>query len=140
MVPSTTLWAGSSCRRSAPAGIVLVPALAKRDSRRRPPRPRGWSGDRDAPLSALRVVRNARCIPGASVRVEVSMDANEHTAVADLIPAQDDAARRLALLTLDEAHDLLRLLQLIASEGADELSQEADWFAREIAARIPSDN
>ncbi|MGW1179539.1 hypothetical protein ACWD4P_38205 [Kitasatospora sp. NPDC002543] len=34
----------------------------------------------------------------------------------------------------------MRLLQLIASEGADELSQEADWFAREIAARIPSDN
>ncbi|MGX1673297.1 DUF6417 family protein [Streptomyces sp. NPDC055400] len=68
------------------------------------------------------------------------MDANEHTAVADLIPTQDDAARRLAILTLDESHDLLRLLELIASEGADELSQEADWFAREIAARIPSDN
>ncbi|MFA3843031.1 DUF6417 family protein [Streptomyces aureus] len=68
------------------------------------------------------------------------MDANEHTAVAGLIPTQDDAARRLAILTLDEAHDLLRLLQLIAREGADELSQEAGWFAREIASRIPSDN
>ncbi|MET7542459.1 DUF6417 family protein [Streptomyces sp. NPDC005507] len=115
-------------------------ASAQKPGPELPPRLRGWSGDSDALLSALRVVRNARCIPPALVRVEVRMDANEHTAVADLIPTQDDAARRLALLTHDEAHDLLRLLQLIASEGADELSQEADWFAREIAARIPSDN
>ncbi|MFE5027739.1 DUF6417 family protein [Streptomyces sp. NPDC056656] len=57
-----------------------------------------------------------------------------------MIPAQDSTARRLALLTLDQAHDLIRLLQLITSEGLDELSEEADWFAREIAARIPSEN
>ncbi|MGW6144956.1 DUF6417 family protein [Streptomyces sp. NPDC055144] len=57
-----------------------------------------------------------------------------------MIPAQDSTAHRLAMLTLDEAHDLLRLLQLIASEGLDELSEEAEWFAREIAARIPSGN
>ncbi|MFE2992440.1 DUF6417 family protein [Streptomyces sp. NPDC059262] len=57
-----------------------------------------------------------------------------------MIPTQDSAARRLAMLTLDETHDLIRLLQLIASEDLDELSEEADWFAREIAARTPSEN
>ncbi|WP_406110367.1 DUF6417 family protein [Streptomyces sp. NBC_01003] len=57
-----------------------------------------------------------------------------------LVPAQDTTARRLKLLTLDEVHDLLRLLQLIAAEGLDELSEEAEWFAREIAARIPSES
>lgn len=57
-----------------------------------------------------------------------------------LMPAQDSTARRLEMLTLDEAHDLLRLLQLIAAEGLDELSEEAEWFARELAARIPSEN
>lgn len=44
------------------------------------------------------------------------------------------------MLTLDQAHNLIRLLQLIASEGLDELSEEADCFARAIAARIPSVN
>ncbi|MFJ9083850.1 DUF6417 family protein [Streptomyces sp. NPDC102384] len=53
---------------------------------------------------------------------------------------QNAAARRLEMLNLDEAHDLLRLLQLIAAEELDELSEEAEWFAREIAARIPSEN
>ncbi|MFG3371234.1 DUF6417 family protein [Streptomyces sp. NPDC090032] len=57
-----------------------------------------------------------------------------------MVPAQDTTARRLELLTLDEAHDLLRLLQLIAAEGLDELGEEAEWFARELAARIPSEN
>ncbi|MFH8736547.1 MULTISPECIES: DUF6417 family protein [unclassified Streptomyces] len=57
-----------------------------------------------------------------------------------LVPAQDITARRLELLTLDEAHDLLRLLHLIAAEGLDEPSEEAEWFAREIAARIPSES
>lgn len=57
-----------------------------------------------------------------------------------LVPAQDTTSRRLELLTLDEAHDLLRLLQLIAAEDLDELSEEAEWFAREIAARIPSES
>ncbi|MFD3475867.1 DUF6417 family protein [Streptomyces sp. NPDC058695] len=59
---------------------------------------------------------------------------------SSLIPAQDTTARRLELLTFDEAHDLSRLLQLIAAEGLDELSEVAEWFAREIAARIPSEN
>ncbi|PJN12077.1 hypothetical protein CG723_14885 [Streptomyces sp. CB01635] len=60
--------------------------------------------------------------------------------VTSLIPDQDAAARRLETLTFEEAQDLLRLLQLIAGEGLDELSQEAEWFAREIAARIPSES
>lgn len=59
--------------------------------------------------------------------------------ITTFLPAQD-AARRLEMLTLEEAHDLLRLLQLIAGEELEELSEEADWFAREIAARIPSEN
>ncbi|WP_331726395.1 DUF6417 family protein [Streptomyces sp. NBC_00470] len=57
-----------------------------------------------------------------------------------LIPAQDADARRLEMLTLEEAHDLVRLLRLVADEGLDDLSSDADWFAREIAARIPSEN
>ncbi|WSE02313.1 hypothetical protein OG574_02260 [Streptomyces sp. NBC_01445] len=60
--------------------------------------------------------------------------------VTSLIPDQDAAARRLEILTFEEAQDLLRLLQLIVGEGLDELSQEAEWFAREIAARIPSES
>ncbi len=60
--------------------------------------------------------------------------------VTSLIPEQDTSARRLELLTLEEAHDLLRLLQMITAEGPDELSEEAQWFAREIAERIPSEN
>ncbi|MGW4390966.1 DUF6417 family protein [Streptomyces sp. NPDC004685] len=60
--------------------------------------------------------------------------------VTSLIPEQDTSARRLELLTLEEAHDLLRLLQMITAEGSDELSEEAQWFAREIAERIPSEN
>ncbi|WP_234312148.1 DUF6417 family protein [Streptomyces griseus] len=46
---------------------------------------------------------------------------------------------RLALLTLEEAHDLLGLLLVIAQEGGP-VSPEADRLAREIAARIPSEN
>ncbi|NEB78991.1 hypothetical protein G3I40_27785 [Streptomyces sp. SID14478] len=67
------------------------------------------------------------------------MTSQDPTATRNLIPAQDGAARRLEMLTLEEAHDLLHLLRLIASEG-DELSEEAEWFAIEIAARIPSEN
>ncbi|MEU8483230.1 DUF6417 family protein [Streptomyces sp. NPDC048641] len=68
----------------------------------------------------------------------VSQDMNSDD--TSLIPAQDTTAPRLEMLTLDQAHDLLRLLQLIAAEGPDELSEEAEWFAREIAALIPSEN
>ncbi|MFE2992904.1 hypothetical protein [Streptomyces sp. NPDC059262] len=44
--------------------------------------------------------------------------------VTSLIP-EHTSARRRELLTLEEAHDLLRLLQMIAAEGPDELSEEA---------------
>ncbi|MEU3550032.1 DUF6417 family protein [Streptomyces longwoodensis] len=47
--------------------------------------------------------------------------------------------RRLALLTLGEAHDLLRLLVTVAQESGP-VSPEADRLAKEIAARIPSEN
>lgn len=51
----------------------------------------------------------------------------------------EDTAERLALLTLDEAHDLLRLLQMVVQEDGP-LSPEADRWAQEIADRIPSEN
>ncbi|MET9388217.1 DUF6417 family protein [Streptomyces sp. NPDC002928] len=47
--------------------------------------------------------------------------------------------QRLALLTLEEAHDLLGLLQAVVQEGGT-MSPEADRLAREIAACIPSEN
>ncbi|PWJ04749.1 hypothetical protein DKG34_25615 [Streptomyces sp. NWU49] len=52
----------------------------------------------------------------------------------------DRTAERLALLTLEEAHDLLRLLLAIAQDGEGPLSREAGRLAKEIAARIPSEN
>ncbi|MFF8932385.1 DUF6417 family protein [Streptomyces longwoodensis] len=48
-------------------------------------------------------------------------------------------ASRLALLTLEEAHDLLRLLVTVAQECGP-VSAEADRLAKEIAARVPSEN
>ncbi|MFI6495551.1 DUF6417 family protein [Streptomyces sp. NPDC050564] len=50
-----------------------------------------------------------------------------------------DTVERLALLTLQEAHDLLSLLLTVAQDGGPS-SPEADRLAREIAARIPSEN
>ncbi|MFG2951925.1 DUF6417 family protein [Streptomyces adustus] len=50
-----------------------------------------------------------------------------------------DTTQRLAVLTLEEAHDLLALLVAIAQEGGS-MSVQADRLAREIAARIPSEN
>ena len=57
----------------------------------------------------------------------------------DFAPVEG-TAERLALLTLEEAHDLLRLLLAIAQEGEGPLSREAGRLAKEIAARIPSEN
>lgn len=51
----------------------------------------------------------------------------------------DGTAQRLALLTLEEAHDLLRLLLTVAQEEGP-MSPEANRLAKEIAARIPSEN
>ncbi|WP_316746177.1 DUF6417 family protein, partial [Streptomyces sp. MK7] len=45
------------------------------------------------------------------------------------------AGERLALLTLQEAHDRLRLLVTLAEEGGP-LSQDAGRLAKEIAARV----
>ncbi|MFE0489145.1 DUF6417 family protein [Streptomyces griseoaurantiacus] len=53
--------------------------------------------------------------------------------------SQPQMGERLALLTLEEAHDVLHLLVGVAGEGGA-LSQEADRLARELAARIPSEN
>ncbi|MEU6654787.1 DUF6417 family protein [Streptomyces sp. NPDC046900] len=46
--------------------------------------------------------------------------------------------RASALLSLEEAHDLLRLLVMIAQSGGP-MSAEADRLAREVTARIPSE-
>jgi hypothetical protein len=56
----------------------------------------------------------------------------------DFAPLRE-TSQRLALLTLDEAHDLLRLLVTVAQDGGP-MSAEADRLAKEIAARIPSEN
>ncbi|MET9118918.1 DUF6417 family protein [Streptomyces longwoodensis] len=57
---------------------------------------------------------------------------------SDFAPVEA-TARRLALLTLEEAHDLLRVLVAVAQEGGP-VSAEADRLAKEIAARVPSEN
>ncbi|MFI0982028.1 DUF6417 family protein [Streptomyces sp. NPDC021093] len=58
--------------------------------------------------------------------------------LAHSIPCQN-IAPRLALFTLPEAHDLLRLLQLVA-DGDDELAEEARWFIQQLDARIPPED
>ncbi|MEV5665520.1 DUF6417 family protein [Streptomyces flaveolus] len=50
-----------------------------------------------------------------------------------------ETAERLALLTLEEAYDVLRLVVTVAKEGGP-LSREAVRLAKGIAARIPSEN
>ncbi|MFM9709064.1 DUF6417 family protein [Streptomyces galilaeus] len=44
---------------------------------------------------------------------------------------------RLPLLTLGEAHMLLRVLRTVTAEGGP-VAAEADGLSKEIAARIPS--
>ncbi|MET8860887.1 DUF6417 family protein [Streptomyces sp. NPDC004579] len=68
------------------------------------------------------------------------MDDYDHLDLDEIDFAPMDAvAERLALLTLQETHDLLQLLLAIAQDGHP-LSPQADRLAREIAARIPSEN
>ncbi|MEU9139501.1 DUF6417 family protein [Streptomyces sp. NPDC048404] len=68
------------------------------------------------------------------------MDNYDHLGIDEIDYAPlDDVTERLALLTLQEAHDLLQLLLTIAQDGHP-LSPQADRLAREIAARIPSEN
>ncbi|MEU6496312.1 DUF6417 family protein [Streptomyces sp. NPDC046984] len=68
------------------------------------------------------------------------MDAYDHLDLdeIDFAPVEH-ATHRLAVLSLDEVHDLLRLLVRIARDGGP-MSAEADRMARELAARTPSEN
>lgn len=68
------------------------------------------------------------------------MDGYEHLDLDEVDFAPVEAiVERLALLTLEEGRDLLRLLQAVAAEDGA-LSPQADRMAREIAALIPSQN
>jgi len=51
--------------------------------------------------------------------------------------AVEDAAERLPILTLDEAHGVLEVLRHFG-KGADDHAESARRLARELAARIPS--
>lgn len=93
-----------------------------------------WAGRRAFVHAGTRPPKHSAASPDIVVEARMSQD------ITSAIPAPDAAARRLEVLTSEETHDLLRLLHLIAGEELDELSQEAEWFAREIAARIPSEN
>ncbi|MDT0466574.1 MULTISPECIES: DUF6417 family protein [Streptomyces] len=64
------------------------------------------------------------------------MDDNDPLGLEDLESAP---VERLALMSREEADDLLRLLATVASQGGP-LSAEAARLAREIASRIPSEN
>ncbi|MFD3622212.1 DUF6417 family protein [Streptomyces sp. NPDC058676] len=67
------------------------------------------------------------------------MDEFAHLNLDDITFAPvEHATERLPLLSLDEAHHLLRLLLAVALDGGAQ-SEEADRLAREIAARIPSE-
>ncbi|MFD5574413.1 DUF6417 family protein [Streptomyces cadmiisoli] len=67
-------------------------------------------------------------------------DDYEHDDLDDIDFAPvEHTVERLALLTLEEAHGLLRLLQTVARQDGP-VSPEAYQLAREIAARIPSEN
>ncbi|MEU4878402.1 DUF6417 family protein, partial [Streptomyces sp. NPDC021608] len=74
----------------------------------------------------------------AAVRVAQFMDDYDHLDLdeIDFAPVAHDT-ERLRLLTLDEAHDLLRVLHTVAQEGGA-AALEADRLAREIGARVPS--
>jgi hypothetical protein len=68
------------------------------------------------------------------------MDEYAHLDLDDITFAPvEHTTERLALLSLEEAYDLLHLLLAVVRDGGA-LSAEADRLAREIAARIPSEN
>ncbi|KUN17662.1 hypothetical protein AQJ11_38060 [Streptomyces corchorusii] len=54
----------------------------------------------------------------------------------DFVPMETEG-ERLPLLTLQEAHDLLNWLRLVTAEGGAH-APEAERWAKEIAARVPS--
>ncbi|MGW2773576.1 DUF6417 family protein [Streptomyces olivaceoviridis] len=49
----------------------------------------------------------------------------------------ETAGKRLPLLTLQEAHDLLNRLRLVTAESGAHAPEAGRW-AKEIAARVPS--
>ncbi|MEV7863706.1 DUF6417 family protein [Streptomyces sp. INA 01156] len=57
----------------------------------------------------------------------------------EILSAPMETAERLALLTLEEAYDVLRLLVTVSQEGGP-MSRDADRLAKAIAVRIPSEN
>ncbi|NEA65348.1 DUF6417 family protein [Streptomyces sp. SID12488] len=67
------------------------------------------------------------------------MDDYSHLDLDEIDFDMEPMADRLALLTLEEAHDLRQLLLAVAEERGPE-SAKADRWAREIAARVPSED
>ncbi|MER7720760.1 DUF6417 family protein [Streptomyces flaveolus] len=59
--------------------------------------------------------------------------------LAEILSRPMETAEHLALLTLEEAYDVLRLVVTVAQEDGP-LSREADRLAKAIAVRIPSEN
>ncbi|MET7275677.1 DUF6417 family protein [Streptomyces flaveolus] len=72
------------------------------------------------------------------------MDDYEHTDLDgsdldEILSRPGETAERLALLALEEACDVLRLVVTVEQEDGP-LSREADRLAKAIAVRIPSEN
>ncbi|GJF24793.1 DUF6417 family protein [Streptomyces sp. HO565] len=72
------------------------------------------------------------------------MDDYEHidldeSDLAEILSRPMETAEHLALLTLEEAYDVLHLVVTVAQEDGP-LSREADRLAKAIAVRIPSEN
>ncbi|MGW0576251.1 DUF6417 family protein [Streptomyces sp. NPDC002920] len=82
---------------------------------------------------------SGRVLPTAD-DVALIMDGYEHLDLdeIDFAPMEYDT-QRLRLLTLDETHELLRVLRTVVEEGGA-AAGEADRLAREIGARIPSES
>jgi hypothetical protein len=59
--------------------------------------------------------------------------------LAEILSRPMETPEHLALLTLEEAYDVLRLVVTVAQEDGP-LSREADRLAKAIAVRIPSEN
>ncbi|MFD5657716.1 DUF6417 family protein [Streptomyces hirsutus] len=67
------------------------------------------------------------------------MDDYERIDLDEILSAPMETAERLALLTSEEAYDVLRLLVTASPEGGS-MSRDADRLAKAIAVRIPSEN
>ncbi|WP_225828761.1 DUF6417 family protein [Streptomyces naphthomycinicus] len=70
--------------------------------------------------------------------VATVVDGYEHLGLDEIEFAPvETAGERLPLLTLQEAHDLLHWLRLVTAEPGVH-AREAGRWAKEIAARVPS--